>query len=77
MRCRGAACRGGAVGHALIGVHLGLAVVTALAATDGVITSGGLGQSVWVGYADHGDLTAHWVAEAYPNRRYGKHTLMS
>ena len=53
------------------------AVVTALAATDGVITSGGLGQSVWVGYADHGDLTAHWVAEAYPNRRYGKHTLMS
>jgi hypothetical protein len=52
-------------------------VVTALAATDGVITSGGLGQSVWVGYADHGDLTAHWVAEAYPNRRYGKHTLMS
>ena len=45
------------------------AVVAALT-TDAVITpgGGGLEQSVWVGYADHGDLVSNWVAIAYPNR---------
>lgn len=45
------------------------AVVAALL-DDDVITpgGGGLEQSVWVGYADHGDLVSHWVAIAYPDR---------
>jgi hypothetical protein len=45
------------------------AVVAALT-SDNVITpgGGGLEQSVWVGYADHGDLVSHWVPIAYPDR---------